>query len=297
MAAAHADPPAVARQRVRRALRKAREATPWSQAEVARQLGWSLSKMQRIEGGEVAISPIDLRAVLEVYGVTDTGLIERLMADARASRRQRYVLPQEHRDHLSAGLRELMQFEREASAIRAYQPVFYPGVLQTPAVAAAILSFWHAGLSEDERRVRFDVRMERRRQLLERSDGPEYHLLLDESVIKRRIENIKTTAEQLEVVAEVARLPHAHIRILPFSKSSYMPAVGSFQILDLAGDGAADILYRESYLRDEVVHDAAEIRIHRALFEDLWKESLSEGATLRAIEAESAQLRSLLDYE
>jgi hypothetical protein len=35
-----------------------------SQGDVAASLGWSLSKVQRIEGGEVTISGTDLRAML-----------------------------------------------------------------------------------------------------------------------------------------------------------------------------------------------------------------------------------------
>ena len=73
MAAAHVDPPAVARQRVRRALRKARDETPDESGRRGQQLGWSLSKMQRIESGEVGVSPTDLRALLDLYGVTDGG--------------------------------------------------------------------------------------------------------------------------------------------------------------------------------------------------------------------------------
>lgn len=288
------EPPAVARQRVRRALRKAREATALSQGDVAKRLGWSLSKVQRIEGGEVGVSVTDLRALLEVYGITDPQLIERLSEDARTSRRQRYLTAPEFREHLTASFRELMQFEQEAVSIRAYQPVFYPGLLQTPAVAESILLWWNETLTEEARRVIFDVRMARRKQVLGREDGPEYFLILDESVIKRRIAGIKTTLEQLEEVVALAQRPNIHIRIVPFAKGAYMGALGPFQILDVDFDES--ILYREIYNRDELIHDLKEVNFHRDAFEHLWKVSLSEDATLRAVVAEAALLRSALDY-
>src|SRR6266511_4790410 len=106
MAARQEEFPAVARQRVRRALRRARQATPMSQGAVASRLGWSLSKMQRIEGGEVGVSVTDLRALLDVYGVVEPERIERLAEDARISRRQRWVTAPEYREHLTPGLRE-----------------------------------------------------------------------------------------------------------------------------------------------------------------------------------------------
>ena len=298
MAARQEESPAVARQRVRRALRKARQSTPMSQGAVASRLGWSLSKMQRIEGGEVGVSVTDLRALLDVYGVDDPERIEQLAEDARISRRQRWVTAPEYREHLTEGLRDLMQFETEAVAIRAYQPVFYPGVLQTPAVAESILGWWNKSLSDEDRRVRYDVRMTRRQQIIERDDGPDYLLILDESVIKRRIGGPKTTAEQLEVIADVARRPNVHIRVVPFAKGAYIGALGPFQILDLTDEDDDDaVLYRETYNRDEVIHDPNEVHFHRDAFENLWEVSLNEDATLRAIVAEAALLRSSLDHD
>ncbi len=295
MVALQQDPPAVARQRVRRALRQARQATALSQGDVAKTLGWSLSKVQRIEAGEVGVSPTDLRALLEVYGVTDDAEVGRLTVDARTSRRQRWWTAPEYRQHLTPALRQLIQFETGAAAISAYQPNYFPGILQTPAVAESILDWW--SLSDESRRVRYDVRMLRGKNLTDREEGPQYRLVLDESVIKRRIGGSRTTAEQLEFVAQVAQRPHIRIRVVPFAKAAYIGALAPFQILDFSHDVEDAILYREPYNRDEIIHDPTEIAFHRDAFENLWKVSLNEQATLRAMVAEAAQLRSSLDYE
>lgn len=289
------DPPAVARQRVRRALRSARRATPLSQGDVAKKLGWSLSKMQRIEGGEVGVSLTDLRALLDVYGITDADEVARLTADARVSRRQRWLTTAEHRTHLTPAMRQLMQFEKEAVAIRAFQPILLPGPLQTPAVADTVLG-WHSNaISEDDRRVRFDVRMGRRKHLVEDPDGPAYHLILDESVIKRRIGGAKTMAEQLEALVEVAQRPNVHVRVVPFETSAQAGLADAFQIVNLSDDEEDAIVYRESYDHDHVVHDPREVVYFRGVFEQILAVSLSEPATLRRIAAEAMQLRSSLD--
>jgi transcriptional regulator with XRE-family HTH domain len=296
MTAIEGEPPAVARQRVRRALRTARQATPMSQGAVAKRLGWSLSKMQRIEGGEVGVSATDLRALLDVYGIDDPDMIDQLTEDTRISRRQRYVTAPEYREHLTPSTRELIQFETEAVAIRAYQPVIYPGVLQTPGVADSVLTWWNRTLSAEARRVRYEVRMMRSRLIAERDDGPAYLLILDESVLKRRIGGPKITAEQLEWIAEVARRPNVHIRVVSFEQGAYIGALGPFQLLDLSNeDDNETVLYREIYNRDEIIHDADEVHFHRDAFEDLWRMSLNEDETLRAIVTEAALLRSQLD--
>jgi len=291
MAATPGRSPVVARQRVRRALRKARDETPMSQGDVAKRLGWSLSKMQRIEGGEVAVSPTDLRALLDVYGIADQDRVQRLAEDAHTSRRERYLTAPEHREHLSTGLRELMQFEQEATAIRQYQSVAYPGVLQTPAVAEAVIHRW---TSDDEaRRVRLEARMARRKQFIESVDGPDYFLVLDEAVIKRRFGGDKATAEQLEYIADLARQERLHIRVVPLDRGADMSMLGPFQIVCLDHD--VDSVYIESHLNDAMLYDPHDIGLYRGAFEHLWDIALSESASLRLVVAEAATLRSSLD--
>ena len=292
MAAAQGDPPAVARQRVRRALRRFRDATPLSQGDVARKLGWSLSKMQRIEGGEVGISITDLRALLDLYSVTDTEMVESLIRDAVSSRRQRYEIPQEHRKHLTVALRELIQFEKQASSIRTYQPNTYPGVLQTSVAAEAILSWWSD--DNENRRIRHAARMSRKQDIIEPAAGPDYYLILDESVIKRQISDDWTTAEQLEYLASASRRQRIHVRIVPLAKGAFMGVLGPFQVVQIGGEDGDSLLYREYFDRDEITHDLEAVKFHRDAFEQLWRISLSEEATLSLIVAEAARLRALL---
>jgi len=265
--------------------------------------------MQRIEAGEVGVSATDLRALLAVYGVRDDGEIEHLAKDARASRRQRWWMGAEYREHLTPALRQLIQFESEAKVIRAYQPALIPGVLQTPAVADFVLDYRGNALAPETRRVRFEVRMRRKRQVLERADGPLYFLVLDESVIKRHIGNAKIMAEQLECLAEAAQRPRIKVRVVPFHLGAFMGIVEPFNILALgdvddgdsvdhdAFDNADAVVYREMSRRDRISHDLAEIRSARSMFDDLWSEALDEEASLRMIIAEAATLRTRQDLD
>jgi len=266
-----------------------------SQGDVAKKLGWSLSKMQRIEGGEVGVSITDLRALLDLYGITDETEVGRLTADARVSRRQRWLITPEYREHLSPALRQLMQFEAEATVIRAYQPVLIPGVFQTPDVAETVLNWGSPSISDEDRRVLFDVRMQRRRHTVENTDGAAYHLVLDESVIKRHMGGPKVMAEQLEALAEVAQLAHVSVRLVPFEKSTLPGLADAFQILNLSDEDDDAVLYRESYDSDRIVHDPAEVIYFRGVFDQITSVALSEAATLRRVTAEAMNLRALLD--
>jgi hypothetical protein len=271
---------------------------------VARHLGWSLSKMQRIEAGDVTISGTDLRALLDLYGGFSIEEIEELVEDARISRRQRWWTKPEYREHLTPAVLKLMGFESEAAEIRTYQPGLVPGVLQTPEAAESILSFWNDSLSPEKRRVRHDVRVLRRREVIDRDDPPRYYLVMDESVLLRDVGGPKIAADQMDALAEVAQLPAVRIRVMPLAKGAILSLLGPFMIVDLnehegrspdEDDEDDAVLYRERWNADDVTDDPRQVREHRRYFEALWRQSLDEEVSLRLIAARAAVLRSELD--
>ena len=293
MGAAKEEPPAVARQRVRRALRKARLAEGLVQGEVARRLNWSLSKVQRIESGDVGVSVTDLRALLGIYGIQDGAVLEQLTRDAAISRRQRWSVPAEYREHLTPGLRQLIQFEDQATAIRAYQPFIFPGVMQTPATAQYLLSRFGGILTEEDRKVRFDVRMQRAKRIIDNGRAPTYLLMLDEAALSREVGGRAITAEQLEASLELAQRPNIHIRIVKLSEGATVGMLGPFTVLDLSRDDSEDaVLYREAYGTDAVDHDPGVVAYYRAQFEAVWPHCYDEADSIRLVRAAAAGMRA-----
>ncbi|BCJ40378.1 hypothetical protein GCM10010168_32380 [Actinoplanes ianthinogenes] len=284
--------PAVARRRVRLALRAARDHAGLSQAEVAQRLGWSLSKLQRVELGEVTVTPTDLRAALTLYAVTDEKRVSALIDDTRAARRERYWTAEEHREYLPPGLRQLMQFERRATVIRDYQIALMPGVLQTPASAEAHLGWFDESLTDDQRRVRHEVRLRRRQAVIEQPHSPEYRVLLDESILWRAVGGQLTAAEQFDDLAHTAQRPNVQVRVLPMDVGTMMSASGAFVVLDLSDDPQDAVLYQEGYLWDQLVQDIDQVGYHRAIFERFWGKALDEDASQALILARAYDLRA-----
>lgn len=77
--------PTIHRRRLRSELRKAREAAAKTQRETAKAMDWSMSKLIRIETGDVRISTNDLRALLGYYEV-DTARVGEMVEVAKAAR-------------------------------------------------------------------------------------------------------------------------------------------------------------------------------------------------------------------
>ena len=283
------DSPAAARRRLRFALRTAREARQLTQADVADSLEWSVSKVNRIENGEVTISATDLRALMALLEVTDRETVELFTSYARTARSRGWWDGPEFRAHITPAMRQLIQYEAEATGIRCFQPTLVPGLLQTPEYARAILDFW-VELPEETRTARQVVRAERRSRLFDRPDHPPFLLLLDESVIQRQVGGSGVLAEQLRLLVTMIKEGSLIARIIPLIRGASLGPSGGFTVLDLEGDESA-ILYREVGLGDDTFRDDKEtVGQYRRVFERMWDAALTPDQTTALMEGQAAVL-------
>jgi hypothetical protein len=138
--------------------------------------------------------------------------------------------------------------------------------------------------------------MLRQKRIVEQPGAPRYLLILDESVIKRKVGGAAVMAEQLEALRIAAERPNVQVRIVPIDTGGFVGGVGPFTILNLDDNDDDDaVLYRESDLSDALIHDVDQVKRYRGVFEKVWLEALDEAASLRSIVAEAAALRSSLD--
>lgn len=219
--------PEVHRQRLRAMVRQARLDAGRTQPEVAAALDWSLSKLVRIESGAVRLSPTDLRALLEYYGVQDPVRVEELLGEARAARR-----PAGWADYQGLLSREFVSylgFEGSATRIRQFHASLVPGLLQTEAYARAVLTAVRDRTDIDE----LVKARQRRQRLLDRPDGPRADFILDEAVLRRRIGGSEVMRAQLRHLEAVSRRPSISVRVLPFDIGEHPGLVGPFVMLDV----------------------------------------------------------------
>jgi transcriptional regulator with XRE-family HTH domain len=289
------DSPAAARRRLRLAVRRAREATGLTQAQVAEQLYWSVSKVNRMENGEVTISPTDLSAMLNLFGVTNAEVVNEMSRDAKAAKQRGWWHQSRYRDHVTPATLQLLQFENEATVIRCFQPTVVPGMLQTPDYAAAVMDLWSDDLVEADRIARLDVRARRRGQLFDKADPPDYLLILDESVVLRELGGAAVMAEQLDALLDATqRHPSIIVRIVPLADGAAISQLGAFTICDLAEEENA-VLHQEFSLVDSIELGGDGIDPYRSAFERTWELALSPEQSQRLMLARAATLRAALD--
>ena len=281
------DSPTIARRRVRLALREARELATLTQLQVAEEMEWSLSKVIRIENGDVSIAPNDLRPLLGLLNIKDKAVVADLVADARIARtrqRRAWFQTPEFREHLTPALMRLIEYEAEAAAIRSYTLLFLPGPLQVIEYSRALLENYEDDITEDQRRLRLEARQLRRQTLMSRLGSVEIYVLLEESVLWRPIGGMAAFAAQLRELRKLASDGLIHIRMIPFTSDIPVTNNAMYDLLSLGDDAAgSEVLYRETGLQDELIEDRATTGRHHERYMKLWNRAASEEDTIAFI--------------
>ena len=104
--------------------------------------------------------------------------------------------------------------EADATALRSYEPLLVPGLLQTQDYARAILRGAQAEASNDDIDQQVAARLERQ-GILARDNPPHLWVVIDEGVLHRTIGDAKTMLDQLWHVARSER-PKVSVQVVPF---------------------------------------------------------------------------------
>lgn len=264
--------PTVQRRRLRIELRKARDAAKLKQADVARAMDWSPSKLIRIERGDVGISTNDLRALLNHYEIKDEVRINDLLELARSSRGTSFY--DQYIDLLKPGFKEYLAYESSASVIRQYDPIRIPGLLQTEEYAKALFS--GLGTKGPEASDRgWIIRRHRQEVVHERDSPPDMVFVLDEAALRRHIGGSHVMRRQLERLREFAKEPNITIQVLPFTSGAHPGMAGNFILLEFTDPNLDDLVHLESIDTITIRDDADRIARYIDEFETLQKLALS----------------------
>lgn len=280
--------PVVGRRRLRTALRRRREAAQLTQEQVASAMDWSLSKLIRIEAGVVSISTNDVKALLQLYEVTDPLEVGELVEMARIARRRTWWST--YKDNVPSQYASYIGLEAETSALRYFHPIGIPGLLQTRAYATAIaLAISTLQLEPDEVDTRVNIRMARQREVLGRAEPPNVDVILDEGVLHRVTGGKEVMREQLRHLATTGERPNVTIRVLPFS-SGDNGIMGPFVILDFPDQADTSVVYVESALIQDVIDRVDDIDRYVRTYDRLLLSCLDPDDSLRRIKEIAGEL-------
>jgi len=279
--------PTVRRLRLAAELREIRESRGKSGDTVAAALKWSPSKISRYERARTGLQPRDVARLLDYYQITGSRRAALLALAEEATHKGWW---EEFADGLSADYRQFIGLEHEASSISVWHVDVVTGLLQTVSYARHIIASY--GRVEPitpgmiDRLVK--VRMQRQ-QVLDREPELQLSVVLDESVLKRRIGGEKVMYEQLQRLAREADRPNVTLQILPLG-AQHTVFSESFVIFRFGTDSEAmlqDVVCTEHLRNDFSLEGEKETYLHRLAFAMLVEASLDPAAS-RALILETA---------
>jgi transcriptional regulator with XRE-family HTH domain len=257
-------------------LRRLREQAGLSGDVVAERLGWSGSKVSRIETHRTGIKREDLEQLLNLYAVPEP---HRAQLMALGEERESRGWWAAYSDALPEEYASLISLEADAISLSCWSPELIHGLLQTHDYATAVIqSHMRATfpLSPPELRRRVEARM-RRQEILTRTDPVEVAFVMDEAVLLRRFGTRDMIRAQMEKLDQCASLPNVSLQILAL-EGNHPIGTGSFAILRFApvpGAVLDDVVYVEELTGSNYVEDEGEAYQYQLAFERLQAEAQS----------------------
>jgi len=266
--------PTVRRRRLAAELRGIRESMGKSGDAVAAALKWSPSKISRYERAKTGLQPREVERLLDYYEITGPRR-DLLLALAEDASQKGWW--EQFTDALSPDYQEFIGLEHEASTIAIWHVDVVTGLLQTEAYARHIISSYSKvepiAPGMIERLVK--VRMQRQR-VLSLEDQVQLEVVLDESVLKRRVGNDMVMYEQLQRLIQEADRPNLTLRILPLN-AQHTVFGESFVIFGFGPDSDAmlqDVVSAEHLRNGVSLQGERETYLHRIAFDMLADASL-----------------------
>ncbi|MEO3869144.1 helix-turn-helix transcriptional regulator [Nonomuraea sp. B12E4] len=221
-------------------LRRLRTEKGISREDAGYSIRASHAKISRLELGQVSFKHRDVADLLTLYGVTDPGEREPLLALAKQANAPGWW--HKYGDVLPNWFEVYIGLEGAASSIRTYENQFVPGLLQTADYARAVIALAHEKATKSELDRRVALRTTRQRRL---ESGLTIWAVIDEAVVRRTLGSAETMRAQIAHLLDVTAEPNVTVQLMPFDRGGHAAAGGPFSILRFPERELPDVVYME----------------------------------------------------
>jgi transcriptional regulator with XRE-family HTH domain len=274
--------PTVRRRRLAAELRGIRESIGKNGDTVAAALKWSPSKISRYERARTGLRPREVERLLDYYEITGS---RRTLLLALAEDATQKGWWEEFAETLSEAYQQFIGLEHEATSIAVWHVDVVAGLLQTEAYARHIISSYSRVEPIAPGMIGRLVRVRMRRQQVLSREGLQLSVVLDESILKRRIGDDSVMYEQLQRLAQEAERPNMVLRVLPLD-AQHTVFGESFVIFGFGEDSDAmlqDVVSTEHLRSGFTLEGERETYLHRIAFQMLAEASLDPVASRELI--------------
>ncbi|MFI5671085.1 helix-turn-helix domain-containing protein [Streptomyces sp. NPDC051704] len=271
--------PTVSRRRLGSELRRLREISGMTTQQVTERLLISQPKISLLENGRRVIKPRDVRDLCGLYGVQDQQKVDHLMQLARESGQQGWW-----NSYGEIPYGDYIGLEAEAAAIRLYEPLVIPGLLQTPDYARAIIAGTIPHAAPEQAAARLKVRLRRQDRLGTPRNPLRLWAVLDESALRRVVGSREVMRKQLDHLTHLGAQPHITMQVLPYGVGAHPGVSGQFSLLEFADATDASVVYLERFTSDLYLEKRSDVRLYGDMYAHLQAQALSPDSTLPFID-------------
>jgi len=274
--------PTVRRRRLAAELRGIRESKGKSGDTVAAALKWSPSKISRYERARTGLRPREVERLLDYYEITGPrrALLLGLAEDAAQK-----GWWEEFTDSLSEDYKQFIGLEHEATSMAIWHVDVVTGLLQTEEYARHIIGSYSRVEPVAPGMIGRLVRVRMRRQQVLDRDGLQLSVVLDESVLKRRIGDEAVMYDQLQRLVKEADRPNLTLQVLPLD-AQHSVFGESFVIFGFGQDADAmlqDVVSTEHLRSGFTLEGERDTYLHRIAFQMLVDAALDPVASRKLI--------------
>ena len=254
--------PGVRRRVLASALTQLREEAGLDFDDVVENLGYSKSKISRIESAYTGVSIVDTRALAELYGATPEKTAWLLRLAKVAKKRGWWHV---YGDVLFDWFSEYVVLESEAVAIDTFEIDLIPGLFQTPAYARWVMRARTPDATDEVLHKRVELRQTRQRRV---EDGSlSVWAILDEATLHRLVGGRDVHEEQLAHLLKLAELPNVTLQVLPFGKGQHMAMGTAFTLLKFVD--FPSVVYIDNLTGGLYLDEAAEVERYSLVLDHL----------------------------
>ena len=274
--------PTVRRRRLAAELRGIRESKGKSGDAVAAALKWSPSKISRYERARTGLRPREVERLLDYYEITGPRR-ELLLGLAEDAAQKGWW--EEYSDSLSDDYKQFIGLEHEATSMAIWHVDVVTGLLQTEEYARHIIGSYSQVEPVAPGMIGRLVRVRMRRQQVLSRDGLQLSVVLDESVLKRRIGDEAVMYDQLQRLVKEADRPNLTLQVLPLD-AQHVVFGESFVIFGFGQDADAmlqDVVSTEHLRSGFTLEGERDTYLHRIAFQMLSEAALDPVASRKLI--------------
>lgn len=275
--------PTVARWELGLRLRQRRQQLGMDVKTITKQLNFSRNYWSAVENDRKLLSEEKLNILLALLEFDDDEQKELLELREAAKQRGWWS---DYSGRVSDEILRLYGLEHGAYAIRTFENLLIPGLLQTPDYARALISSDMANVRQVEVDQLVDVRLRRQERLVD-EDPLQLTAIISEACLRQEIGGRDVLRAQLQhLIATVEQNPDTiTVHVIPFSATAGgILGASTFHLIEFTSTRLPTLGWQETVTACDVVYDSTKVRALSVTHSQALQQGLSPGDSLELIQ-------------